>query len=54
MPKTETILVRVTPDLLAKAKKLAAAQDRPLAQIIRELLREKIEEETKAKPSPTK
>jgi hypothetical protein len=54
MTKTETILVRVHPDLLAKAKELAAAQDRPLAQLIRELLREKIAEEEKAKSSPTK
>ena len=45
MPKTEQILIRVPPDLLEKAKQLAEKQDRPLAQIIRELLREKIAEE---------
>lgn len=45
--KTDAILVRLPPELREQARQLAERQDKPLAQIVRELLREKINKEGK-------
>ena len=43
--KDKVIMVRVTKEMLEQAKQLAKKQDRPVSQIVRELLREKIAKE---------
>lgn len=44
----------VDPALLARAQQIAQAQDRPLAQVIRELLREFVAENEQKLPQQTK
>jgi hypothetical protein len=52
--KTQINVRNVPAELLKKAQELAEKQDRPLSQVIRELLREWVKEQEQPNPSPTK
>jgi hypothetical protein len=51
MDKTQINVRNVPAELLKKAQELAEKQDRPLSQVIRELLREWVAEQSQKLPT---
>lgn len=54
MEKKVINVPNVPSDLLAKAQEIARKQDRPLAQVVRDLLRKYVTENEQKLPTPTK